>query len=90
MELCVLPGCGPPPAVISSDIESNNHGTNHPGSSLTHSADWKEKVGLSQHQCWFLPQAPCAAPVLTSVVVWVCVSGNQGGLWNLTLCTVER
>lgn len=53
IELCVLPGCGPPPAVISSDIESNNHATNHPGSSLTHSAGWKEMVGLSQRQCWF-------------------------------------
>lgn len=53
IEQCVLPGCGPPPAVISSDIESNNHATNHPGSSLTLSVDWKETVGLSQHQCWF-------------------------------------
>lgn len=53
IELRVFPGCGPPPAVSSSDIESNNHATNHKGSSLTHSADWKEKVGLSQRPCWF-------------------------------------
>lgn len=52
-EQCVLAGCGPPPAVISTDLGSNIHATNHPGSSLTHSMDWKEKVGLSKHPCWF-------------------------------------
>lgn len=72
IELCKLPGCGPPPAVISSDIGSNNHATNHLGSSLTLSVDWKERVGLSQHQCWFT--APCAALTLTSAVcVGLCV-----------------
>lgn len=61
---CVLPGCGPPPAVISSDIESNNHATNHAGSFRTHSVDWKERDGLLQLQCWFttpgFPHSPRA------------------------------
>lgn len=62
IELCKLPGCRPPPAVISSDVGSNNHATNHLGSSLSLPVDCKERVGLSQHQCWFTAPGSLCCP----------------------------